>query len=463
MLNLSPKLQPSRRAKAMILRLGLSALLLLGLVAFAAPALAAPAPKVEVCHIPPGNPDNFHTIVVSEKALKAHLGHDDFLGPCGAFCETLCDDGNACTQGACDENEQCINPPVDCNDSNTCTADSCDSALGCVNTPLEGEVCGVDNPGACTETNGVCDTFGACEPTPIEGCCTTDQECTDADEDLCSIEACIDNSCQPVDDVDCSTDACSVSVCEPATGTCTTPEPVVCNEPACNLNGCDPANGCFSIPIEGCCESDAECGDGNNCTTDTCNGVNGCENVPCAEGDACNTLVACDAGTCAPTLEPVECSDDGNLCTNETCNDVEGGCVAEMTICFNGEECNPESGACVPTEPEVTCPCFDEAAVTALVASCTSAGLPITCVDNGTDRISFQCNHTTPHNICNSVHLSSVHYNMEAAGPLEPFSATCSARNWDTCSPDVVVELSTAQYDACVAVMKSKQAAVCGP
>jgi len=29
--------------------------------------------KVDVCHRPPGNPDNFHTISVSENALQAHL------------------------------------------------------------------------------------------------------------------------------------------------------------------------------------------------------------------------------------------------------------------------------------------------------------------------------------------------------------------------------------------------------
>ncbi|KAG7372703.1 SMP-30/gluconolaconase/LRE-like domain containing protein [Nitzschia inconspicua] len=42
----------------------------------------APAPKVEICHIPPGNPQNSHTITVSQNAVKAHLAHGDTLGPC---------------------------------------------------------------------------------------------------------------------------------------------------------------------------------------------------------------------------------------------------------------------------------------------------------------------------------------------------------------------------------------------
>ena len=39
--------------------------------------------KVEICHIPPGNPDSAHTICVSANAVEAHLAHGDQLGPCG--------------------------------------------------------------------------------------------------------------------------------------------------------------------------------------------------------------------------------------------------------------------------------------------------------------------------------------------------------------------------------------------
>ena len=39
-------------------------------------------PKVTICHIPPGNPDNPQTITVSENALPAHLEHGDSLGAC---------------------------------------------------------------------------------------------------------------------------------------------------------------------------------------------------------------------------------------------------------------------------------------------------------------------------------------------------------------------------------------------
>ncbi|MCI0711849.1 MAG: hypothetical protein L0154_16960 [Chloroflexi bacterium] len=38
--------------------------------------------KVTICHVPPSNPGNAHTITVSENAVDAHLAHGDYLGPC---------------------------------------------------------------------------------------------------------------------------------------------------------------------------------------------------------------------------------------------------------------------------------------------------------------------------------------------------------------------------------------------
>jgi hypothetical protein len=38
--------------------------------------------KRTVCHIPPGNPANAHSISVGEPAVRAHLAHGDRLGAC---------------------------------------------------------------------------------------------------------------------------------------------------------------------------------------------------------------------------------------------------------------------------------------------------------------------------------------------------------------------------------------------
>lgn len=42
----------------------------------------ANAQKVDICHIPPGDPDNAHTISINSNAVDAHLAHGDYLGPC---------------------------------------------------------------------------------------------------------------------------------------------------------------------------------------------------------------------------------------------------------------------------------------------------------------------------------------------------------------------------------------------
>lgn len=38
--------------------------------------------KIEICHVPPGNPDNAHTIHISVNAMRAHLAHGDYMDEC---------------------------------------------------------------------------------------------------------------------------------------------------------------------------------------------------------------------------------------------------------------------------------------------------------------------------------------------------------------------------------------------
>ncbi|MBN1450521.1 MAG: hypothetical protein JW963_05845 [Anaerolineales bacterium] len=38
--------------------------------------------KATICHVPPGNPDNAHSISISASAIPAHMGHGDRVGPC---------------------------------------------------------------------------------------------------------------------------------------------------------------------------------------------------------------------------------------------------------------------------------------------------------------------------------------------------------------------------------------------
>ncbi len=54
----------------------------IGIAGFYVPGAMAQEAKVDVCHIPPGNPENVHTISISENALGTHLDHGDHVGAC---------------------------------------------------------------------------------------------------------------------------------------------------------------------------------------------------------------------------------------------------------------------------------------------------------------------------------------------------------------------------------------------
>lgn len=73
----------------------------LGIAGLYASAVMAQADKVDVCHIPPGNPENAHTITISENAVEAHLEHGDYLGACDPEVIIEIDDPGRPTPSAC--------------------------------------------------------------------------------------------------------------------------------------------------------------------------------------------------------------------------------------------------------------------------------------------------------------------------------------------------------------------------
>ncbi|HSS78396.1 MAG TPA: calcium-binding EGF-like domain-containing protein, partial [Thermoanaerobaculia bacterium] len=100
---------------------------------------SAGSAKVVICHVPPGNPGNAHTITVSEAAVAAHLGHGDHLGSCesGNSC-----DPNPCVHGTCQPSGS----------SYTCT---CQSGWTGTNCDQDINEC-VTVPGACPPFMPVC-------------------------------------------------------------------------------------------------------------------------------------------------------------------------------------------------------------------------------------------------------------------------------------------------------------------
>lgn len=57
---------------------------------------------IQVCHVPPGNPENSHDKVLPLSAIKAHLGHGDYLGLCGASTEPPDSSGGGTTDDGSD-------------------------------------------------------------------------------------------------------------------------------------------------------------------------------------------------------------------------------------------------------------------------------------------------------------------------------------------------------------------------
>lgn len=85
---------------------------LVAALAWPAAAAATPKEKVTLCHAPPGNPVEQHTIVVSESAARAHFRNHamDAPGACPS-----CDDGDPTTIDRRNpDTDACVHTPVPC-------------------------------------------------------------------------------------------------------------------------------------------------------------------------------------------------------------------------------------------------------------------------------------------------------------------------------------------------------------
>ncbi len=263
-------------------------------------------------------------------------GSSDSAGETASGCVSAadCSDGNPCTTDACPASGTCEHTAIadggTCDDGNACTA---------------GEFCAAGKCGGGTvkhcDDNNVC-TADAC--LPAKGCTHTDDDgatCDDADP--CTVgDKCLAGQCQ-AQPKDCGNDACTTAKC--VNGVC---------KSASKVDGldCDDKDGCTSGDKcqDGLCVGAQKtlCDDKNPCSIDSCVGTLGCQfalvDGPCSDGDACTLGDTCAGGTCAAGA--TKACDDGNPCTQDLCQPVDGSCAVTPTAgpCSDGNACTTGDG-----------------------------------------------------------------------------------------------------------------------
>jgi hypothetical protein len=258
-----------------------------------------------------------------------------------------CDDGNACTLADTCVAGACHGQPLLCDDDDPCTDDACHVDGWCqfvANTGScdDGNPCTVADQclaGQCLGTSVACDCQGDGDCAPLEDgdMCNGTLVCDfEVFPYRCKVDADTVVECPQPDGPDAF---CLASQCGPLTGECQ----LVPNHSGFS---CDDGDACTMSEScqDGICTGGVpvNCNDGNGCTNETCDAAIGCVHEPngeaCDDGDLCTTGDQCQKGQCA--AGGIADCDDGNPCTKDGCQLVEG-CVYEPTdsLCNDGDAC----------------------------------------------------------------------------------------------------------------------------
>ncbi len=356
-----------------------------------APCLAPSCdPETGACSVVPGKNG-----VPCDDGNACTLADTCADGICVGGPEPNCNDGNPCTDDACNPAEGCffVDNDVPCNDGDVCTVsdqcaggvcaggpaldcddgdacngiESCDSGIGCV----------AGDPLACDDGNP-CNGIESC--VPATGCQAGPEPVCDDGDPCNGTESCQPGvGCKPGKALVCDDgDLCNgVETCVAGEG-CKPGKAMVCNDNnPCTFDSCDPEDGClFTANAADCDDGNActlgdhceggkcvndgpvACDDGEVCTTDSCDPKVGClfkvNAAPCDDGDLCTTGDTCSLGECKGT-GTLAC-DDNNPCTADSC-EPESGCTftPQEGDCDDGNACTEEDqcsgGSCLGLVP----------------------------------------------------------------------------------------------------------------
>ena len=244
-----------------------------------------------------------------------------------------CDDGNACSDDACDPASGCTHESntAPCSDGSICTlSDACFLGKCVPGTPL---VCNDGNP--CTDDS--CDKASGCKQAPNAASCDDGNACTS--KDICSGGSCTSGGQISCDDGNsCTDDGCKASGgCFHSNNSASCTDGSVCS-------GGDTCSGgaCKAGPSIGC-------DDGNVCTDNSCDAVKGCQfannTASCNDGSGCTGGDICSGGKCAGATS---CSSDA-VCTpgaqSVSCK-CKAGYSGDGFTCADIDECKTNNGGC---------------------------------------------------------------------------------------------------------------------
>ena len=338
---------------------------------------------------------------------------------------TACPSPDLCAPEATCQGGACVPGAQACDDGDPCTDDACDAVKGCVNLP---NIAACDDGNPCTAGDAC--QGGACVGGVNTCQCESDGDCQALGLDPClGAWECVANQCAPAPGtaVDCAGlgGPCQVAACDPATGQCAVTAvadgtscddgsacteadacrggacvggaPTVCDDGnPCTDDACDAASGCSFTPNQAPCDDGSACTTGDVCAQGSCSGqalacpdagpcsqgvcdpnagcvqVIAADGATCDDGDDCTQGDTCQGGTCRGTsvcecVTSADCPDDGDACNGFPTCDAQGHCVvdpATIIICpdaaggCGATTCDPASGQCVPTSVDGA-PCDD--------------------------------------------------------------------------------------------------------